>query len=34
LSYNNGEVFPNEEAYDLRILAIVPEISVDATIET
>ena len=34
LSYNNGEVFPNEEAYDLRILAMIPEISVDATIET
>ena len=27
LKYNNGEVFPNEEAYDVRILAMIPEVS-------
>lgn len=30
LKYNNGEVFPNEEAYDVRILAMIP----DTTTET
>ena len=33
LKYNNGEVYPNEEAYDVRILAMIPEISVDANVE-
>ena len=27
LSYNNGEVFPNEEAYDVRIIAMIPDSS-------
>jgi hypothetical protein len=30
LRYNNGEVYPNEEAYDLRILAMIPNVSIDA----
>ena len=30
LKYNNGEVYPNEEAYDVRILAMIP----DTTTET
>ena len=28
LRYNNGEVYPNEWAYDVRILAMIPEVSV------
>ena len=28
LKYNNGEVYPNEEAYDVRILAIIPDTSI------
>ena len=27
LSYNNGEIFPNEEAYDVRIIAMIPDSS-------
>jgi len=30
LRYNNGEVYPNEEAYDVRILAMIPNVSIDA----
>ena len=30
LKYNNGEVYPNEAAYDVRILAMIPEVSVSA----
>ena len=29
LKYNNGEVYPNEEALEVRILAIIPDVSVD-----
>ena len=29
LKYNNGEVYPNEEAYDVRILAMIPDVSVN-----
>ena len=29
LKYNNGEVLPNEEAYDVRILAMIPEVGID-----
>ena len=28
LKYNNGEVYPNEEAYDVRILVMIPEVTV------
>ncbi len=28
LKYNNGEVYPNEVAYDARILAMIPNVSV------
>ena len=28
LTYNNGEVYPNQEAYDVRILAILPDASI------
>ena len=27
LKYNNGEIYPNQEAYDVRILAMIPEVS-------
>lgn len=30
LKYNNGEVYPNEAAYDVRILAMIPDVSVNA----
>jgi len=28
LKYNNGEVYENEEAYDVRILAMIPDVSI------
>ena len=28
LTYNNGEVLPSEEGYDLRILAMIPEVTI------
>ena len=37
LKYNNGEIYPNEVAYDVRILAMIPDVSVSAesgTVET
>ena len=34
LSYNNGEVFPNEEAYDVRIIAIISDVLVDTNAES
>ena len=30
LRYNNGEVYPNEWAYDVRIIAMIPNVSVGA----
>ncbi len=30
LKYNNGEVYSNEEAYDARILAMIPDVPIDA----
>lgn len=33
LSYNDGELFPNEEAYDARILALIPNVSIDSSEE-
>ena len=30
LKYNNGEVYPNEEAYDVRILAMIPDSAINA----
>ena len=34
LKYNNGEFYPNEEAYDVRILAMVPDtVSSDENVE-
>lgn len=29
LKYNNGEVYPDEEAYDVRILAMIPDVQVN-----
>ncbi|MBR7036955.1 hypothetical protein IKI14_03685 [bacterium] len=37
MKYNNGEIYPNEVAYDVRILAMIPDVSVSAesgTVET
>ena len=37
VEYNNGEIYPNEVAYDVRILAMIPDVSVSAesgTVET
>ena len=28
LKYNKGEVYPNEEAYDVKIIAILPDVSI------
>ena len=30
LKYNNWEAYPNEEAYDVRILAMIPEVSISS----
>ena len=29
LNYNNWELYPNEAAYDVRILAMIPDVSID-----
>ena len=34
LRYNNGEVYPNEWAYDVRIIAMIPEVTVGTDGET
>ena len=30
LNYNNWELYPNEAAYDVRILAMIPDVSIDS----
>jgi len=34
LKYNNGEIYANEEAYDVRILAMIPDVSIDINSES
>ena len=34
LEYNNGEVYPNEEAYDVRIVAMIPDSSLNVVAES
>ena len=34
LKYNNGEIYANEEAYDVRILAMIPDVSIDIDSES
>ena len=33
LKYNNGEVYPNEEAYDVRVLAMIPDTTLNGESE-
>lgn len=34
LKYNNWEIYPNEEAYDLRVLAMIPDTTEEENVES
>jgi hypothetical protein len=33
LKFNKGEAYPDEEAYDVRILAMIPDVSINVESE-